>query len=69
MANYLINQKPDEKGLNEVHNTTCAHLPDKFNQVNLGSHDNEIAAVDYAKRHGWPNADGCYHCCPKAHRG
>ena len=70
MPNYIINKNSDEKGFNEVHNTAiCSHLPEIYNQVDLGQHTDENAAVDYAKRIGWRNADGCKYCCPNAHRG
>ena len=69
MANYIINKNRDEKGLNEVHTTVCPYRPNQANQDNLGYHPDEIAAVDYAKKHGYLNADGCYYCCPKAHHG
>lgn len=69
MANYIINKNKDEKGLNEVHTTTCLHLPKMTNWDNLGYHSNEIEAVNYAKRNGYPNADGCKYCCPLAHNG
>lgn len=69
MANYIINMNKDEKGLNEVHTTTCSHRPNPVNQDNLGYHSNEIEAVEYAKQHGYPNADGCLYCCPLAHHG
>lgn len=70
MPLYIINRLKDEKGLNEVHNLLgCVHLPEKDNRTELGFFADEIEAVKYAKEHNWPKADGCYYCCPKAHRG
>lgn len=69
MSNYIINRRADEKELNEVHTTTCNHLPESSNCVGLGYHANELEAVSYAKQNGWKNADGCYYCCRIAHSG
>lgn len=69
MAYYIINRNPDSNGRNEVHTTSCGHLPLFKNQVSLGWHSDAVAAVAYAKRLGWKNADGCYYCCEKAHHG
>lgn len=69
MANYIINKNTDNNGKNEVHNTSCEHLPLLQNQVSLGWHANANAAVTYAKSIGWNNADGCYYCCNEAHKG
>lgn len=66
---YIINKSPDEHGYNEVHTTTCVRRPNYYNQEDLGLHANAIAAVNYAKTHGWPRADGCYYCCREAHHG
>lgn len=66
---YIINKKQDNKNNNEVHTTECAHLPESLNQVSLGAFDNGEQAVKYAEEHGYPNADGCYHCCNEAHHG
>ena len=69
MAKYIINSNRDEKGLNEVHTTECFRLPNLQNRIPLGNFSNAIEAVNYAKIHGWPNADGCWYCSPEAHRG
>ncbi len=68
MPNYIINKNKDSNGFNEVHTTSCKYLPDDHNQVQLGYHADEKNAVTYAKSYGWKNADGCYYCCPKAHK-
>lgn len=69
MPNYLINKNDDSKGYNEVHKTDCIHLPEYQNRVNLGWFSNDTEAVNYAKTHGYPHADGCYYCCNSAHHG
>ena len=69
MPNYIINKNKDENGLNEIHTTTCSFRPNSNNQDNLGYHSNEVEAKKYAKQHGYPNADGCFYCCPLAHQG
>ena len=66
---YIINSNKDEKGLNEVHKTDCSRLPLPQNRVDLGYFSDAIEAVNYAKNHGWPNADGCWYCSSEAHRG
>lgn len=69
MDTYIINKNKDNKGNNEIHNITdnCGHLPKLENISFLGSFENENAAKIYAKNNGWPFADGCAFCCPKAH--
>lgn len=69
MAYYIINKNSDDNGRNEVHTATCSYLPYWQNQESLGWHTDAVAAVDYAKRNGWKNADGCYFCCNQAHHG
>lgn len=69
MPYYIINKNKDSGGRNEVHTTVCAHRPYPENSLSLGYHANELDAVRYAKNAGWSAADGCYYCCPKAHRG
>ena len=65
---YYINKNNDGKGYNEVHTSNCNYLPEEKNRIYLGVFSDEIQAVNYAKAKGY-NADGCYYCCPKAHRG
>ena len=69
MNNYIINKNSDENGRNEVHTTTCNHLPLSQNQYALGMHSDAKAAVAFAKLLGWKSADGCYYCCNEAHNG
>ena len=69
MAYYIINKNEDDKGRNEVHTTTCGHLPLVQNRVSLGYFSDGKAAVSYAKSIGWKKADGCYYCANEAHKG
>lgn len=69
MPNYIINSNADHKGYNEVHETTCNHLPNYSNRIDLGWHINATSAVSYAKMNGWRHADGCYYCCEEVHHG
>jgi len=69
MPNYIINKNQDDNNRNEVHTTSCNHLPLAKNQASLGSHPDAKSAVSYAKLLGWKNADGCYYCCNEAHHG
>lgn len=69
MSNYIINKNVDNKGYNEVRKLSCMHLPASCNRILLGTFSNEVQAVNYAKKIGYYNADGCYFCCPLAHRG
>ena len=69
MNYYIINKNTDNNGNNEVHTSECTHLPSIFNQVSLGYFSNGKDAVAYAKKNGYPNADGCYYCANEAHKG
>ncbi len=69
MPNYIINRNKDDNGYNEIHDTTCKHLPALQNQVNLGWYLNSKEALSAAKTLGWKDADGCYHCCNEIHKG
>lgn len=69
MPNYLINKEKTDGQYNEVHITTCNHLPEYTNRYDLGFHMNGKDAVAYAKRIGFTDADGCYYCCGEAHKG
>lgn len=68
MPNYIINARKDENGYNEVHTTLCNHKPEFQNIRNLGYFINAKEAVTYAKKNGYPYADGCYYCSNEAHR-
>lgn len=68
MPNYIVNLTKDNKGYNEVHTTDCTHGKKALHTTSIGYHLNEIEAVKSAKNLGY-NADGCYYCCNKAHKG
>lgn len=69
MPYYIINKEKTDGRWNEVHTTTCTHKPSYQNQHDLGWHADEIDAVAFAKKNGYPYADGCYYCCERAHHG
>lgn len=68
---YIINKNKDSNGNNEIHNKTngCSYMPNILNQVSLGWCSTDDDALEKAKAMGYTNADGCYYCCPNAHRG
>lgn len=68
MALYYVNENEDEKGNNEVHKGDCFYLSIAQNTSYLGSFDNGVEAVKYAKSRGY-SADGCFFCCREAHHG
>lgn len=67
MKEYYINKNTDSNGRNEVHTSNCFWLSLVSNRAYLGSFANGNDAVSYAKRIGYPYADGCKHCSPEAH--
>lgn len=67
MAKYYINQTKDSNGKNEVHTSTCYWLSLASHTAYLGDFNNAVDAVSYAKRSGYPSADGCKICSPEAH--
>ena len=69
MPNYIINKEKTDGRYNEVHTTTCSYKPTNYNQVDIGWHADAVDAVAYAKRNGYPDADGCKHCSSEAHHG
>jgi len=70
MPYYIINKNAQSNGDHEVHekNSSCHHMPDKENQIDLGWHSSCHGAVAEAKRK-WPEhkIDGCYYCCNECH--
>lgn len=69
MPDYIINIEKTDGRYNEVHTTSCGHRPDAYHSVSLGWHADAVDAVAYAKRNGYPDADGCYFCSSEAHHG
>lgn len=71
MKQYYVNKNSRyNPGFNnEVHTSTCQYLPLEINRQYLGEFANGVLAVQKAKQIGYLNADGCWLCCPEAHRG
>lgn len=69
MPDYIINTEKTDGRYNEVHTTSCAHGPSVYNRKSLGWHADAVDAVAYAKRNGYPDADGCKFCSSEAHHG
>lgn len=67
MKNYYINKTKDNNGMNEVHVSNCFWLSRTSQKQYLGEFHNANEAVSYAKRIGYPHADGCKICSPEAH--
>lgn len=70
MPNYIINKNAQSNGDHEVHEqgSTCQHMPNTGNQIDLGWHTSCHGAVAEAKRR-WPDhrINGCYYCCNDCH--
>lgn len=69
MSQYIINTKKTDESFNEIHKTTCSHLPYSWNQDKLGYFSDDFSAIAYAKINGYPDADGCAYCCGAVHHG
>lgn len=73
MPYYFVNKdKTRNPGLHhEVHIAKGCHVGDRISmdkRQDIGSFTNEVQAVAAAKAY-YSDADGCIHCCPKAHKG
>ncbi len=70
MPYYYANINADEKGLNEVHTSTCAWLPSESNRATIGQYDNCRLAIAAMKQANPSHKfDGCKHCSPSCHTG
>lgn len=67
MKRYYINKTTDNNGKNEVHVSGCFWLSLASSTQYLGEFEDAIDAVSYAKRNGYPSADGCNICSSEAH--
>lgn len=69
-TNYYVNNNPTlNPGFHhEVHTAEHALELKIANKTLVGFFTNEVDAVNSAKRI-YADADGCKHCCPRAHRG
>ncbi len=67
---YYVNNNPTcNPGFHhEVHTKEHANDLGIYNKTLVGYYDNEIEAVNNAKKI-YSDADGCAICCPKAHKG
>lgn len=66
MPTYYLNDRPQPTGEHEVHESTCAWMPELSNQIYLGVHDScHEAMVEARKKRS--NVDGCVHCCIQCH--
>lgn len=69
-GNYYYNKNLDSNGNHEVHHQNCSWMPKEHNKVLIGfSLDCDQAIRDVKAKTGKTNFDGCYHCCPKCHKG
>lgn len=66
MAKYYVNMNAQSNGDHEVHELTCAWLPDAQNRLYLGDFFYCSSAVDEAKKK-YPKSNGCAHCSPACH--
>ena len=46
---YYFNKEVDSNGFHEVHNSSCAYLPDKNNRLYIGLFNSCKDAIDIAK--------------------
>ncbi|MBC2855435.1 MAG: hypothetical protein RSD40_01895 [Bacilli bacterium] len=69
MQIYIVNRIKDSNGINQVHSVDCNHAASSTQTTTLGYFANGKGAVIHAKRHGFPNADGCKVCCEEAYTG
>lgn len=67
MKRYCINKATDNDDNNEVHVSNCFWLSLASRTEYLGEFLDAIDAVFYAKRNGYPSADGCKICSSEAH--
>ena len=70
MPKFILNQKQQPNGDNEVHNKTtgCNYMPAVENQIDLGEHPSCAGAVTLAKaKYGNARINGCKYCCPACH--
>ncbi|BBA51204.1 hypothetical protein [Fusobacterium varium] len=68
MPIYIISQNKDNAGNNQIHTIECSFGQRNVYTYSLGWFPNEIEAIEYAKKHGYPCACGCPHCCPETYK-
>lgn len=72
MINYYLNLNSQSNVDHEIHKETCYYYnryKSGFNFDFLGAFENEVSALNYAKKH-YPSfrIDGCAYCCKNIHR-
>ena len=68
MDNYILNKQKNDELCNEVHKSSCSHLPHLINQVYLDWHNNCNDALYISKKLGY-KPYLCRHCCPEYYHG
>ena len=66
MENYIVNIKTDDSGLHEIHASTCIYMPEFYNRMQLGWHENCASALSAAINNGYNPINICYYCCNDA---
>lgn len=67
MHYYCVNSIAQPNGDHEVHKDNCTHGPSIGNGINLGPHPSDKSALNAALAI-YPQADGCFCCCPQIHK-
>ena len=67
---YYISKEPcTTSNFHEVHEETCMFLPISNNRLDLGEHNSDTIAINYAKSlYSTVDVDGCIHCCKNSSR-
>lgn len=63
MENYIVNINTDANGLHEIHTSSCIYLPEYYNRLQLGYHENCASAASKANIAGYNPISLCYYCC------
>jgi hypothetical protein len=66
MSEYIVNKRAQNNGDHEVHKTSCSVLPEIYNRLDLGFHNNCFEAVRKAKEI-YQQSNGCKYCCNECH--
>ncbi|WP_429011930.1 hypothetical protein [Enterococcus faecalis] len=72
MFTYICNKQADDKGLHEVHVSTCKYLPSTERQLVVGEYSSCHAAIQSLEEANAGRGfkfDGCYYCCKPCHHG
>jgi hypothetical protein len=66
MPNYYVNTNAQNNGDHEVHESTCAWMPEAQHRLHLGTFTTCAPAVKEARR-TYPLSNGCYYCSEACH--